>query len=215
MQQLVGVAPPFEPVWGDEDGLWAADAGRIGHERSQSQTGAAQQRLRSPGHLVPLRLKHVRPGSSCSHLHHVNEAAAAAVQLTSCSDSPGKSTCKRRTGGTGSICDQNRETSQTLNATKLEIWQCSWEQKVRPFSFLLFFTEQKCYISSRNSSRSKLLPQNNKFKLDQNVIHQSGGEENRPTKVSVQAEHLSTRTPQWGVGSLIINKLVQSSQFMG
>lgn len=107
MQQLVGLALPFVPVWGDEDGLWAADAGRIGRERSQSQTGAAQRALRSPGRLVPLRLKHVHPGSSCSHLHHVNEA----VQVTARSDPPGKSACKRRTCGTGSVCDY-RETSQ-------------------------------------------------------------------------------------------------------
>lgn len=53
-----------------------------------------------------------------------------------------------------------------LNQTKLVMWQCScWGEKFWPFSSLLFFTQQKCYISSWNSSISKPLLQNNKFKL--------------------------------------------------
>lgn len=60
------------PVGGDEDGLRAADDRGISHQWSQSESGAAQQRLCSAGRLIPLRaLEDFSPGTSRCHLHHV------------------------------------------------------------------------------------------------------------------------------------------------
>lgn len=63
--------PLVIPVWGDEDGLGAADGWRIGYQRSQSESGAPQQPLCSPSRLLPLRaLEDFSPGTGC-HFHHV------------------------------------------------------------------------------------------------------------------------------------------------
>lgn len=173
---LLGAAPPVVPVGGDEDGLRAAHAHRIGHERRQSQTGAAQQRVCPLGRLLPLRFKHVRPGSGCSHLEvtimkeHVSEeaAAAAAAQVTFCSDSPGKSTCKRWRSRTGASAGS---TEKPVKATS--------HQR------LLVPTEQQGYISPQDQNRDS----ETSLSLIK-VIQGAGGEKKRPRKVSVQVEHL-------------------------
>lgn len=115
----------FVPVWGDEDGLRATNACRIGHERSQSRIGAAQQRLRFPGHLLPLRLKHVLPGSIGSHLHHVNVATGHFLLVLS-----RKINMQRMEKRDRECLPLAQRNQSKLNQTKLVIWECScWEEK--------------------------------------------------------------------------------------